>query len=381
MELTVVGGGLAGLTAAIASAEKGAHVTLFEAHSSLGGRARSTPAPYVANEGPHVLYSDSVPFAWLAERDLLPPLRGISARAGLGTRVRYRGRLGAPPAGLLSAAARRRLRAPHDVDFATWAAERFGERTARAVANMMGVALFDHDPGRLSAAFVWDRFLRVAAPRWPSPKYPVGGWSVLVEHMAARAREMGVRIETGSRVDALPDTPVIVATSLAAARSLLGDDSLTWESGHSLLVDVGLRRGRDPFLVLDADQCGFLERQSLVDPTLAPAGESVVQAQMPVRPDESRASVTERLEELLDDALPAWRDRLTWRRDQVSRGRTGALDLPGRTWRDRPAVDRGDGVYLAGDCVAAPGLLSEVSVTSAVAAANAALSGSRAAVR
>ncbi|MFE3458567.1 phytoene desaturase family protein [Nocardiopsis aegyptia] len=381
MELTVVGGGLAGLTAAIAGAEKGAHVTLFEAHPTLGGRARSTPAPYVANEGPHVLYSDSAPFSWLAKRGLLPPLRRISPRALAGSRVRFRGRLGAPPAGLLSAAARRGLRAPHDVDFATWAADRFGAETAGAVANMMGVTVFDHDPGRLSAEFVWDRFLRVAAPRWPSPRYPVGGWSALVEHMAARARERGVRIETGTRVDTLPDTPVVVATSLAAARSLLGDDSLTWEGGHSLLVDVGLRRGRDPFLVLDADQCGFLERQSLVDPTLAPAGESVVQAQMPVRPGESRAAVTERLEELLDDALPEWRDRLTWRRDQVARDRTGAIDLPGRTWRDRPAVGRGDGVYLAGDSVAAPGLLSEVSVTSAVAAVNAALSDGRVAVR
>ncbi|WP_304453300.1 FAD-dependent oxidoreductase [Nocardiopsis sp. YSL2] len=381
MDLTVVGGGLAGLTAAIASAEKGAHVTLLEAHPTLGGRARSTPAPYVANEGPHVLYSDSAPFAWLAERGLLPPLRRIPPRALVGSRFRYRGRLGAPPAGLLWAAAHRGLRAPHDVDFTTWAAGRFGPDTAAAAAHMMGVVVFDHDPGRLSASFVWDRFLRVASPRLPSPRYPVGGWSALVEHMAARARARGVRIETGTRVDRLPDTPVIVATSLAAARTLLGDDSLTWESGHSLLVDVGLRQGRDPFLVLDADQCGFLERQSLVDPTLAPSGESVVQAQMPVRPGESRAAVTERLEELFDDALPEWRERLTWRRDQVARDRTGAIDLPGSTWRDRPAVDRGDGVYLAGDCVAAPGLLSEVSVTSAVAAAGAALSRGRTAVR
>ncbi|MGW7790566.1 hypothetical protein ACWGKX_24110, partial [Streptomyces tricolor] len=49
-------------------------------------------------------------------------------------------------------------------------------------------------------------------------------------------------------------------------------------------------------------------------------------------------------------------------------GRTGAVDLPGRSWRDRPAVDRGDGVYLAGDQVAAPGVLAEVSFNSAVTA-------------
>ena len=54
-------------------------------------------------------------------------------------------------------------------------------------------------------------------------------------------------------------------------------------------------------------------------------------------------------------------------------GRSGALDYPGTTWRDRPAVDRGDGVYLVGDLVAAPGLLCEVSCASAVQASQLAL--------
>jgi hypothetical protein len=47
-------------------------------------------------------------------------------------------------------------------------------------------------------------------------------------------------------------------------------------------------------------------------------------------------------------------------------GRSGALDLPGTTWRDRPAIDRGDGVFLCGDQVAATGCLSEVSWASAI---------------
>ncbi len=54
-------------------------------------------------------------------------------------------------------------------------------------------------------------------------------------------------------------------------------------------------------------------------------------------------------------------------------GKTGALDHPGTTWRDRPAVDRRDGVFLAGDCVAAPGLLSEVAWASGVEAAGSAV--------
>ncbi len=53
--------------------------------------------------------------------------------------------------------------------------------------------------------------------------------------------------------------------------------------------------------------------------------------------------------------------------------RSGALDPPGSTWRDRPAVDRGDGVYLAGDMVAAPGVLAEVSWASGLEASRLAL--------
>ncbi|MFD3685597.1 FAD-dependent oxidoreductase [Nocardiopsis sp. NPDC058631] len=379
MDITVVGGGLAGLTAAIACAERGANVTLLEAHRTLGGRARATEPPYVANEGPHVLYGDGTPYRWLAGRGLLPPHLRLPARAVSGVRFRHRGRLGMPPVGLLRAAARRGLRAPCERDFGSWGRERFGAQTTGTIASMMGVALFDADPSRLSAEFVWDRFLRVTTPAWPAPRYVVGGWTSLVEWMAARARERGVLIATGARVDSLdslPAGPVIVATSLPAARALLGDDSLERESGHALMVDLGLRRGRDPFIVFDGDECGFLERYTEVDRTLAPEGEELVQAQLPVRPGESRTESAQRLERLLDLSLPRWRDRVTWRRDQVARGRTGALDLPGHTWRDRPAVDRGDGVYLAGDSVAAPGLLGEVAFTSAVAAAGAATAGS-----
>lgn len=88
---------------------------------------------------------------------------------------------------------------------------------------------------------------------------------------------------------------------------------------------------------------------------------------------ERQADGLGRLEPILDLGYPAWRERQVWRRQGVAAGRSGALDLPGRTWRDRPRVDRGGGVFLAGDMVAAPGLLSEVSFTSAIKASTAAV--------
>jgi phytoene dehydrogenase-like protein len=198
-------------------------------------------------------------------------------------------------------------------------------------------------------------------------------------------RRLGVEIETGCRVDALPSAPTILATELDQARALLGDDSLQWPSGNTVCIDLGLRRRRgDPFVVSDLDEAGWVERFSAPDPSLAPKGEELVQAQMPVRPGESAEGAARRLDRLLDVSLPDRRERETWRRQQTMVGRTGPLDHPGKSWRDRPAIDRGDGVFLAGDMVAAPGLLSEVSWASAVEASRLALEaakGSRAQLR
>jgi hypothetical protein len=94
--------------------------------------------------------------------------------------------------------------------------------------------------------------------------------------------------------------------------------------------------------------------------------EHLVQLQAGLRPGEQLDEATARLEELLDAGFDEWRPRETWRRRLKAADESGALDLPGTTWRDRPAGDRGDGVHVVGDMVAAPGLLSEVAHHSAV---------------
>jgi phytoene dehydrogenase-like protein len=54
--ILVVGGGLAGLVAAIECAERGASVEIHEATPALGGRARSFSRDrFVTNWGPHAL--------------------------------------------------------------------------------------------------------------------------------------------------------------------------------------------------------------------------------------------------------------------------------------------------------------------------------------
>jgi phytoene dehydrogenase-like protein len=363
--ITIVGGGMAGLVAAISCAEAGLDVHLLEAHERLGGRGRSTDGPYKANLGPHVLYKDGPVWNWLQEREILPPYRGLPLA---GIRFRWQGEARrTPPLGSIPAVLRLRGRqAPADRDFRSWAAAQTDEQTAEMMSAAAGVYTFHHDPGELSAAFVWSHSVRVLLNPLPTARYLVGGWSALIEALAGRARRLGVAIETGAPVDSLPAPPVILATELHQAGALLGEE-LSWPSGHCVCLDLGLshRRG-DPYIVSDLDEAGWVERFSAPDPSLAPKGEELIQAQIPVRPGESTEAAAARLERLLDLTLPEWRSRETWRRRQAMKGRTGAIDVPGTTWRDRPAIDRGDGVYLAGDMVAAPGLLSEVSWASAV---------------
>jgi hypothetical protein len=378
VEVTVVGGGIAGLTVAIACSERGAKVILHEAHNALGGRARSTAAPYIANDGTHAFY-DGAPWRWLTARKLVQPAERIGLRQLTGIRIRHGGQLRrTPPATFTTmVTVGRRRRAPVDMSFHDWACQQFGESAAQAAAGMVGPAIYDADPGRLSAAFVFERLLRVTTVKFPPiTRYPRGGWAAVIARMEHAARTRGVQIELNSRLAVLPESgPVIVATTLDAARPLLNDETLRWESGRAALLDVGLRQHkRDPFAVFDFDEGAMIERFSSQDATLAPSEQSLLQGEIPMFAGESKLSGLTRLESMFDLGFPGWRDRTTWRREYTANNRTGALDLPGRSWRDRPAIDQGQGRYLIGDSVAAPGLLVEVSINSALRASQLALS-------
>ncbi len=177
-QITIVGGGLAGMTAAIECAEAGAEVRLLEAHDVLGGRARSMAGPYKANLGPHVIYKDGPLWQWLDERDLLPPYKSAPLA---GIRFRWQGDVRrTPPLGTIPAVLRLRGReAPVDQDFRGWVTSHADERTAAMLSAAAGVYTFHHDPGELSAAFVWK-------PLGPGPAEPAA-------HRALPDRRLGRR--------------------------------------------------------------------------------------------------------------------------------------------------------------------------------------------
>jgi len=368
--VTVVGGGIGGLTAAIGAREAGFAVTLHEAKAHLGGRATTAAGAHKANWGPHVVYCDGALWDFLTARGLAQPAARLPWRGRFHLRVGGELRR-VPPRRVVRGFVKtiRAASAPVDQSFRDWAATLLDDEDAAAmIAMAMGVATFDHDPGRLSARFVHG-ILRRATSLPPTVRYVPGGWQTLTDRLEGHARSIGVQLALSSRVDARPDGPAIVALPLARAAEVLDDPSLTWTGTRTALLDLGLRAARkDPFIVSDLDSSGWVETFSLADPTLAPAGERLVQAQVGLRPDESLDEGIARTEALLDVGYPGWRARETWRRRLRIHDESGALDLPGTTWRDRPAIDRGDDVHLVGDMVAAPGLLSEVAVNAAATA-------------
>jgi phytoene dehydrogenase-like protein len=191
-EIMVVGGGLSGLVAAIECAEAGQRVRLFEASRELGGRARTLDGPFRANLGAHVIYADGCSWAWLRSRKLLPPARRGPLR---GLRFYYGGRARrTPPAAFLGVRKLRGHKAPYDTDFRNWATEIAGPQAAEGLSRAAVVFAFDHDPGRLSAAFVKERGARVLGFP-PAARYMVGGWGSLVKALARRAVDL-VQLQT-----------------------------------------------------------------------------------------------------------------------------------------------------------------------------------------
>jgi phytoene dehydrogenase-like protein len=184
--LTVIGGGLGGLVAAITAAEHGAEVRMYEAHARLGGRWRAADPPFVFHEGPHVLYRDGPLYPWLRQRGLLGTTRPVPVSALFRFRFRLDGRLRhRPPLDLLRILLAQS--APINVSFTVWAADRFGNRAAGRAAAAAGVALFHRRPGDLSAAFVHERLRRVFAVP-PRAGYRQGGWGRLMDEIAAPRR-------------------------------------------------------------------------------------------------------------------------------------------------------------------------------------------------
>ena len=379
----VIGGGLAGFTAAITAAESGALVTVHEAHHTLGGRARTAEGPYRTNDGPHALYRRG-PALDLARAARPPrPDRHRAAAPGRQTPLPA-GRRPAqdpaprppppdPPPGRTRP---RRHRFPH-----------LGHRPGRRGGRPRGRAF-----RRCRALPPRPRFaLRRVRPGAAAPR----------RRTAARGPLPGRRLGAGHRPDGRarlePERPDRDGDPDRPERPRRAGPQRPGRRRHLPRrrprpaprphPDVGQRQDRP-----DRPGPAHPPRRRVrrlrpgrprLDRTLQrpgphprPGGPTARPGPDSRRPRRVEGDGIARAEDLLDLGFPGWRDRVEWRREALATGRTGAVDRPGTTWRDRPAIDRGNGIYLAGDQVAAPGLLREVSFNSGMEAAVLALGAS-----
>jgi len=358
-EIKIIGGGIAGLVAAISVAEQGGSAVLYEASPKLGGRARTEDGPYRPNLGPHALYHGAFS-DWLMAEGLCPeiePPRKSAFKLARANRVRML------PLALLPMLRSLKREAPIDLDYRSWAHQQMSRRGAEAAIGFASLPTFHGEPGSLSAAFVHERIQRSFAN--PSVSYPKGGFGAIIDSLAFHAKRLGVRIETGKKLASLPDGPVIVATDFRAARRLLDDPAIDWPAPRTAMFDIAVETNRkDRTAVLDVDRGVYVSDYSAYDSTLAPAGQHLYQCCAGLREGEELTSGLARIRSVLDLSIPDWSSRCQWKRQGFSEG-AGAADPPGSSWRDRPALARGDDRWLVGDRVAAPGILCEVAFNSA----------------
>ena len=405
----VVGGGLAGLTAAATLARSGRAVTLIEGSEHLGGRARSRHRlGYDLNLGPHALYRApggldvlkdlGVPIRGrrprldragvLAGGELIPATRHLRRNVGDRLRVaRALGGLGANDAALWAGQ-----------PASAWIDQVTDDETGRAVlASVLRTATYAADLDLLDAGAATSQ-LRAAVH---GVLYLHGGWTSLVDGLTAVVRRHGGEIVRGRPVAAvehdhsvravhladggtLPAAGVVIAVNdarraaglldgAAAARlAVAADAAVPVRMAH---LDVALRplpSTRFPNL-LGIDEPIYLNVPSSVA-ACAPEGGAVLHVGRYLRPGEEQLDHRASLEAVLDLHQPDWRDHVVDAR-YVPRSMVSGdhARVATRGTAGRPDVDAAGvrGLGLAGDWVGPSGIIADAAILSGAAAATA----------
>lgn len=411
-DLIVVGGGVAGLTAAAMVARAGRSVVLLEQAGHLGGRA----ATHVRNRahlnlGAHALYCHGHTFRLL--RDLRVPFTGnfpSPGRAllfahdvphrlptGLGTLLSSR---------LLTLGEKwkfaKLLRMLQKFDarpFDRMPATEWIERTAGKgglallLRGLMRLTTYADDIERMSAGAAIDQLkLTFAGNVW----YIDGGWQSLIDGLRARATEHGALVRTGATAEAVETDEDGVTVRLSGGEVIRGRAAVLavapkaacklldlpanaplsrWAADavplKAACLDVVLDKlpRPDQRFSIGLDRPLYFSVHSAAA-KLAPDGVVVLHLMKYLKGDDTTpAKVLEaELETFLDKLQPGWQAFVRTRRFlpgmTVAHGFPTAADgglsgRPGVSVQDRPNV------FLAGDWVGSRGMLVDASAASA----------------
>ena len=411
-DVVVVGGGLAGLTAASLLGRAGRRVTLLERSHVLGGRAATTSDDgFHLNLGPHAWYVGGPGTAILEGLGLR--LRGNRPRPAANFAIAD-GRVYAMPLGFVSLLttdllgmhgkfeAARALAsisridpaAYDDVPVDAWL-DTISDRRARQVVGMlMRIAAYTEAPTLLSAG---SALYALQAVIRKGVRYLHGGWGTMVEQLLARARGHGVEILPGSPVAAvlhdglralgvrlgdgtvLRARDVVLAADPSVVRRMTADlpGAGLWSltPSRAAVLDVALDTYPNPKVIaaFGVERPLYFSVHS-VSADLARGDGAVIHAAKYLNPEvESDPRQDEQeLEELMDMLQPGWRAHLRIRRYLPRMVVTHAIPMAAAGgFRSRPGVDAMGiaGLHLAGDWVGCEGTLANAAVASAARAA------------
>ncbi|HJY81788.1 MAG TPA: NAD(P)/FAD-dependent oxidoreductase [Candidatus Binatia bacterium] len=413
-DVVVIGGGLAGLTAATFLARAGRTVTLFEKAPTVGGRATThTKDGFHFNLGPHALYRAGHGARIL--RELGVPFTGSMPSASGGYAIAH-GTAHTLPAGLVSLLTTGLLRLPGKLETACilgtfnkidaqtvqhltvreWLEQAIHQPDVRGLVQaLFRVATYADDPEHQSAGAALAQ-LQMALTS--NVLYLDGGWQVLVDGLYAAAQTAGVKIATGKRAVAidydtavrglhladgstLTATAVLLTGSPADAAALVQNSDILRQWVDTAIpvkaacLDIGLARLPRPraLFALGIDRPLYFSVHSAVA-RLGPDGGAVIHTakylNTAVRTD-PKADEQE-LEGILDAMQPGWREVVVERRflpNMVVSHLLVTAAAGGTAGRPRPIVPGIANLYVAGDWVGSEGLLADASLASAKRAA------------
>jgi phytoene dehydrogenase-like protein len=414
IDAAVVGGGLAGLTAAVLLAESGQRVAVFERSESIGGRAvTQVKDGFHFNLGPHAWYTGGPGTGVLARLGVRLP--GRSPKPA-GAFALLDDRLHTLPIGFVSLlttdllgvhgkieAARMLARlsrldtAPFDGQtFSDWLDAHVRDPRVRDVLSMfVRVAVYANAPELMSAGTSLSSFQLVLRH---NVLYLDRGWQSIVDALRALAdarrvqvirsapvaeviREdavRGVRLSGGETVSA-PNVVLAVPPDLAAG--LVPDmparvvERWSGVASKAACLDLGLARlpKHAHTVAFGVDRPLYYSVHSATA-DLAPAMGATIHVAKYLDPMTSHDPSADRgeLEDCLDRLQPGWRSEIVVQRYLPAMTVANAIPLAAANGlKGRPGVEVSElpGLFLAGDWVGPEGTLANASIASAAQAA------------
>jgi len=414
-DIVIIGGGLAGLTAAAILARAGRSVLVLEKSTELGGRAIThIDHGFHFNLGAHAFYLGGPGELILRDLGIVltggkPPTTGFADARGklhplpsspmtlLTTsllNIPGRSELGRLLAALPGIDASELM----DETVRKWVEKAVWQSESRMLLfALLRLATYANAPELVSAGVAITQLQRAMKT---GVLYLDDGWGSLVESLRFTARLGGAKIElernvarvaregSGWVVDWGPETEIEARTVLLAlppqqAAALVADpdgkvlDSWSRQAPPVVVacLDLGLASLPNPkqTFVLGMEDPTYLSVHSHYA-SLAPAGMHLVHCLYYLHPTtiETGKGIEGKLELLLDRAQPGWRDFVEVRRYLPRMTVMHGLPLAskgGLHGRPGPKVSGTEGLYVAGDWVGPAGLLAEASIASAAKAA------------